>query len=41
MMQETKKQQYIRWAISDLLLGKYDNAIRSVRWAKEVSEDEN
>ena len=32
------KQKYIRWAIDELLRGKYDEAIRSIRWAKEEEE---
>lgn len=37
-MTETKEQRFIRWAIGDLLLGKYQEGIRSITWAIEERE---
>jgi len=35
---ESDEQKYVRWAVTDILQGEYDKAMRSIKWAKEESE---
>lgn len=39
MKEESREKKYVRWAIGDALLGRYEKALRAIKWAKEARDE--